>query len=1025
MMRGKTICYWFLASLLVLGLCFALCRRETSQLERSFSELETIRVALFARLFEQDLGLVEDDLLVLAGNQDLHDYLHSGQEAVLARAAGEMQRFIQQHREYDQLRFLDENGRERLRVNLADGIAPAAALQDKADCDYFREAIGLAAGQIHVSKFDLDVEQGAIEQPFKPILRFATPVFAGAGRPRGVFVINNRGAALFDQFLKLMPAFQHRFRVLNAEGYWLRGARPEEEWGFQVPERSGETLVRREPALWGEIAAKPTGQLPHAGGLFTWRRISPAARVAQNAGVSEQTGDRFLVIASEVSPAEWTAIGSSLRLAFTLVGAWLLVLTAAGAYFIELRRRTQLEMRAADAQRAAIVNAANVAVLSTDAQGVIQTFNATAERWLGWPAAELIGRQTPALFHDPAEIAARARELSVELGREIAPGFEAFVATVRATGRQIEREWTYVRRDGTHFPVLLSIDALRDARGAITGFFGVATDLTERKRAEQTLRDTAAAAQENARMKSQFLANMSHEIRTPMNGVVGMSSLLLDTELTPEQRHLATTVRTSADVLLTIINDILDFSKIEAGMLTFERLPFDLSEPVESCLTLLAEKAHAKALELAYLIEENVPTQLVGDSGRLHQVLLNLVGNAIKFTAHGEVIVRVTKLAEEDRRVRLRFAVTDTGIGIPPAAQKKLFQPFVQADGSTTRKFGGTGLGLAISRQLVELMGGQIGVDSAEGHGATFWFTAAFPQQEAALKVIPHKIELAGRRALIVDDNATNREILARQLGSWRIDTQSTPDGESALVALREALGEGRPFHLAVLDMQMPGMDGLELARRIRAEPALAGLKMMILSSMGSLLAPHDLAAAGIGACLLKPARQSQLHDTLVALLSGRPLEAAKVEPADSATPPPRASEVRPLRILLAEDNLVNQNVARMQLAKFGYQADLAVDGRGAVEAAQAHPYDVILMDCQMPELDGYEATRRLRAWENQRRDAGEKFEPAYVIAMTANAMRGDRDACIAAGMNDYVSKPVRTHELAAAISRAPAAQAG
>ncbi len=549
-------------------------------------------------------------------------------------------------------------------------------------------------------------------------------------------------------------------------------------------------------------------------------------------------------------------------------------------------------------------------------------------------------------------------------------------------------------------------------KAEVGGYAGSIKDISSYKEVEEALRRAKTDAEAAVRAKSEFLAKMSHEIRTPMNGVIGMTSLLSDTEMTSQQREYADTIRRSAESLLLLINDVLDFSKVEARRLIFETIDFNLQETIEGSLELLAETAQAKNIELAGFVLADVPTQLRGDPGRLRQVFVNLVSNAVKFTEYGEVVVSVANLAETETHVDLRLEVRDTGIGIPAEVQPRLFQVFSQADSSTTRKYGGTGLGLAISKQLIELMGGQIGFTSVPGQGSTFWFTARFEKQTTA-KADLEPINLSNLHVLIVDDNQTNRRIMEDQLQAWGIRATSAAGAQEALEKLQDP-SEPR-FDIVLLDMHMPGMNGIALAEVIKADSRLARARIIILTSLGNLMDDAQLERIGVDACLVKPVKQARLYECLTGMRSP-PRKTVETKPLAQTTP---GAPAEPLRILLAEDNAINQKVAVAQLRKLGYSPDVVGNGLEALETAQPNRYDVILMDCQMPQMDGYESSRQIR-----QREKAENSKPVYIIAMTANAMQGDREKCLEAQMNDYLSKPVKVTDLRAALERSQAGSA-
>ncbi len=669
---------------------------------------------------------------------------------------------------------------------------------------------------------------------------------------------------------------------------------------------------------------------------------------------------------------------------------------------ISARKRAEHALREIQQFQQAVFKGISHGIHGVDLSGKIIFENPAAAEMLGWEIEDLLGKPAHATIHH------HHADCSVYPVEEC-----GIYATLRDGAFRRVSDDTFWRKDGSAFPVEYCVAPMRDQAGAITGAIVVFIDITARKKADEELRSAKDKAEEANRAKSRFLANVSHEIRTPMNGVIGMTSLLMDTPLNEEQRDCARTIRLSAENLLTVINDILDFSKVEAGRIVLETFDFDLQELLEETLELFAEGAHAKGLELAGCIAPEAPRRLRGDAGRLRQVLTNLIGNAIKFTARGGVAVRIGANGVTGAYATMAFRVQDTGIGIAPETQGRLFDAFTQADVSTTRKYGGTGLGLAISKQLVELMGGHIGIESAAGQGAVFWFHIPLQIQRDAPHDPAAEHALSGMRVLIVDDNASSADCLQAQLAGWKVPSVIASNGLAALERLRETARGTDPFTTVILDLTMPEMEGLALARTIAADAALEGVRLILLTTRGHRLSTETWRAAGISQCCAKPVRQSALYDCLANSTAGGP---APFQNEGTAAPEhtPARMILNPNvhRILVAEDNSVNQKVTLGQLRKLGYAADAVANGFEVLQAIDRVPYDIVLMDCQMPEMDGYEATAAIR-----QREEGKGH--TWIIAMTANAMNGDREKCLAAGMDDYVSKPVRTNDLAAALASA------
>jgi PAS domain S-box-containing protein len=663
-------------------------------------------------------------------------------------------------------------------------------------------------------------------------------------------------------------------------------------------------------------------------------------------------------------------------------------------YFHDITQEKQAmdQLRESEEKYRTILEAIEDGYYEVDLEGYLTFFNKSFCRILGYSEDELIGRNF--------------RELSDENDAE--KGYEGFNKVLTTGVHASNFIWEMKRKDGVKRYMEASISLMKGVQGKTVGFQGIMRDITERKLTEEAFKRAKEEAEAANIAKSEFLANMSHEIRTPMNGIIGMTELTLGSTLTREQREYLQMVKMSANSLLGILNSVLDLAKIESRKIELEEIDFDLLTTVEHAIETVLVKAREIGLELTYRIRPEVPTALVGDPSRLRQILINLLGNAIKFTDEGDVSLEVKIEAEEDSSVLLHFIVSDTGIGIPPEKLESIFESFQQVDGSITRKYDGTGLGLTISKELVEIMGGGIWVESMPGKGSAFHFTAHF---ELSKKEITDFLslkdqEIEGLRVLIIDDNATNRLVFHEMTYQWGLEPTEVADGEQAFAELERAHNAGRPYDLILLDLQMPELDGFEVAKMIRENPMGSDLEILMLTSVGMKGDAERCKEIGIGVYLVKPVKQAELLDGIM-LAMGRP----RVDRRPVITRHTLQDVRKRLRILLAEDNVVNQKLALKMLEKKGHHVTIAFNGLKALETLEKECYDLILMDVQMPEMDGLETTRRIRDSEGEE-------EHIPIIAMTARAMKGDREMCLAAGMDDYIAKPIKTEELFAALER-------
>ncbi|QDS86048.1 Signal transduction histidine-protein kinase BarA [Rosistilla ulvae] len=862
--------------------CGGFYLREAGHLKKALLANERTGIDAWAQHVQSNLRPVADDLRQLGNDASLIDYATAGDSESLHRATQQAVVFSRLKPEYDQIRYLNQQGHEVLRVNQHGRVVPEEELQDKSARDYFQKASRLEPGQIYLSAIDLNVEHGQIEQPFRPMLRFAMPIFDESGMRRGVCVINYFAGGMLHCIEEVRPDVAHRLRLLNQRGYWLKASGPEREWGFMFPDRKILPLSKTDSALWKRVESELRGQVQFSSGTLTWQKVDLRKSIATDAD-SVVAEEQYLIFASEISDEEYADLLSHLK---TLAGLLTLVLLGLTMVAYRMYRSKQQ---------------------ATDA--------------------------------------------------------------MRSSQEDLEQ----------------TLDSMDDAFQA---------------------REAAESANQ---AKSEFLASMSHELRTPLNGILGMNELLLNTSLTDRQRQFVQAGDTCGKALMQQINDILDLSKIEAGKLELDIRWCDLETLVYSVAEVFSYSTQKKGYPLDCQIDSQACANVRCDENRLRQILVNLVSNAVKFTKSGSVTLRTQCVDQQANQMRLRFSVIDTGIGIPSDRLDRLFKPFSQVDRSDSREFGGTGLGLSICKQLVEFIGGSIGVESQPGVGSTFWFEATVETEPQNGLVADRRHALAGICVVSVNKTIDARQQIFDSLQAWECPFERFQSLAEAREAIEVAERQGKPFSRVLVDCQSVAADGGgELQRFTQA----CRLPIIGLAADLDDALQKRLAEMGVGDVLLDPVRPSALFDALATAIAVPEDSMSAAATISTATEASR--KTLSAHILVAEDNDINQMYIHELLTRMGCTCDIVFNGDEALTALESNRYDLVLMDCQMPGMDGFSAASEIRRLER----TGERSGHMPIVALTANAMKGDRDRCMEAGMDEYLSKPIKLERLREMLSR-------